>query len=205
MTDTNTLAPPLDPYRAPQSATRDAFEPLEGDRSAHPWRRYFAKFIDLTVLSFSVMFVGVIALVLLLPNQAAAMMKPLDNQLVAGIVMLLFWIPLEAVLVSFANTPGRWIYGLRVRTMHGERLAFGQSLLRAGLLSVQGLGLSIPIFALVAQIVAYRRLKSSGSTLWDDQVGTEVVHAEMGTGRMVVAALATVGLVVGVVFLTALG
>ena len=205
MTDTNTLAPPLDPYRAPQSATRDAFEPLEGDRSAHPWRRYFAKFIDLTVMSFGALFSLGIVLAFLVPERIPALMKPLDNQIIAGLVMIVLWIPLEAMLVSFANTPGRWIYGLRVRTLHGERLAFGQSMLRAGLLSVQGLGLSIPIFALVAQILAYRRLKASGSTAWDDQVGTEVVHAEMGTGRMVVAVLATVGVVAGVVFLTALG
>ena len=167
----------------------------------HPWRRFFARIID-SCGGLLLIFPIVYALALLSPTKAIYFAKLLENQFIAGFVIFALWVPMEATLLSTAgNTPARFLFGISVRTISGQKLSFSQALSRSFQVLLKGVGLGIPFVSIFTQIFAYRRLVRTGTTLWDTANDSVVSHKEWGTGRALLCTLA----VVSVLILTGIG
>lgn len=177
------------------------------DTTAHPWRRYFAKMIDVWVMGLPPLFIIALIIAVIAPEASEGFERLVDNSFVALIVVFGCWLFWEALLLSlFGSTPGRLLLGLKVRDARsGARLSFGTALTRGVLVLVQGMAVGVPIIALVTHICAYNRLTSTNTTLWDASSDSIVGAQPFGALRtalvtVIVASLMIlmlVGVVVG--------
>lgn len=116
----------------------------------------------------------------------------LSNQIIAGIILIFVWAPLDAILLSsIGNTPGRWIFGISVRKNGGEKLVFSEAMERATKVALLGMGLGIPIVAFFTQYSSYKQLTKNGVSTWDRDIGSVVTHTEWGALRYIVCIAAT--------------
>ncbi len=155
-------------------------------REYHPWRRFFARTIDLFFISliFIVTFLSLGAV--FFPRTVNVIIQALGNPLISGVVVYLLWVPVEAFFIYRRGaTPGKWLFGIRVLRASGETLSYPDALQRTFLVWIKGDGLGIPIVALVTRIFAYKRLMKTGTTLWDADIGSVVTHSEFGTVRTI--------------------
>jgi uncharacterized RDD family membrane protein YckC len=117
--------------------------------------------------------------------------------LVLNLVLTLIWIPAEAAFLSrFGATPTKWLFGIRVVHSSGQFLSYSQALKRSFLVWIQGMGLGIPFVALFTQLFAYRRLTTTGMTLWDTSTSAVVTHKQWGVLRAVMCTAVVFGVVV---------
>ncbi|MFC7411547.1 RDD family protein [Hydrogenophaga atypica] len=150
----------------------------------HPWRRLFARAIDICTAGLVLFMLLVFAFSATMPEQAAGFAKAIENPIIASVVLYLIWLPAEALLLSlFGTTPAKWLFGIRVAHPGGNLLSFAAALNRSFLVFVQGVGFGIPFVALFTQLFAYRRLTKTGTTLWDTSTTTVVLHKKWGVFR----------------------
>jgi hypothetical protein len=143
----------------------------------HPWRRYFAKQVDVFIFSFGSMFLLMVLLEITSPDAARRLGEGLDNPVVGAAISVFFWGLCEWVcLAMFGGTPGRALYGIRLRRMDGSPLGSEKAFSRAFLVGIKGLGLGIPIVALFTCLVGYNVLTKEGRSTWDADLGTRVSH-----------------------------
>jgi len=154
----------------------------------HPWLRWLARVVDMTITAFVLgMVVGIVA-----PSSTM-----LDSGLGASIVVLLVWMVAEPfVLTHFENTPGKALLNIKLRTADGRSLKLDQAFQRSARVWFFGLGAGLPIVSLITLIVAYNKLTREGITSWDRAGEFSVTHGPIGTGRMV-----AIGLFIGFYFL----
>lgn len=161
----------------------------------HPWRRFFARSLDgaLATIGFGVL------IVLLAPSW-------LDQpDLIFAAPIYLGWAALEASMLSVVGaTPARWLFGIRVLAAEtGRPLPIARSLKRVVIVWVAGLGLTIPLVALVTQAMAYHRLTTTGTTIWDRSSEAIVTHTEWSAARAFVCT-ACIALVLGIIIVAAI-
>lgn len=172
----------------------------------HPWRRFFARTVDISTAGFVLTFLLIFALSTAMPEQAEGFVKGIQNPIIAGVVLYLVWLPAEAMLLSmFGTTPAKWLFGIRVAHPGGELLSFSASLNRSFLLFFQGVGLGIPFIALFTQLFAYRRLTKTGTTLWDTSASAVVLHKKWGVFRALFCTTAVFGVLILMSALDAVG
>ncbi|HEV2214082.1 MAG TPA: RDD family protein [Terracidiphilus sp.] len=174
--------------------------------SSHAWRRYFARGVDTTLVMGVVVFVLlmfslIVVVIVDRPGfQAyAAWVNGLAkmNRFLDTILTIVLWLPIEALLLStLGTTPGKWIFGIRVRTRAGNLLRYWTALSRAARVFFQGMALSIPFLSLITLFVSYDRLVKTGSTPWDRDLKANVGYAKMTELRLagcIVAAIIWAG------------
>ena len=159
---------------------RDIVEP-------HPWRRYFARAIDLTLVGLMVSFVQFVLLHHNLVNISKG-----ENVLcgLAGWGLLVLIEPL--LLARFGTTAGKWCMGITVTRPDGERLSYGEALERTAAVWLYGAGLGISIVELVCNYRSYRRYMNGEELAWES--GSIERFDERGTGRMVLLYAASTAL-----------
>ena len=159
---------------------RDVAEP-------HPWRRYFARAIDLTLVGLMVSFVQFVLLHHNLVNISKG-----ENVLcgLAGWGLLVLIEPL--LLARFGTTAGKWCMGITVTRPDGERLSYGEALERTAAVWLYGAGLGISIVELVCNYRSYRRYMNGEELAWES--GSIERFDERGTGRMVLLYAASTAL-----------
>ena len=161
----------------------------------HPWRRLFARTVDICTAGLVLFMLLIFAFSATMPEQAAGFAKAIENPIIASVVLYLIWLPAEALLLSlFGTTPAKWLFGIRVAHPGGNLLSFAAALNRSFLVFVQGVGFGIPFVALFTQLFAYRRLTKTGTTLWDTSTTAVVLHKKWGVFRAL-ACTAAVGAV----------
>lgn len=145
-----------------------------------PWPRYFARTIDALLFGTIVMFVFVIVLALTTETGAdrvIALSEGIGGLLLSNVlVFVLAMLPI-ACLLAFAQTPGKWLFGIRVRNLDGSRLGLAKALKREAWVLVRGIGLAIPVVTLFTHIASFSSLKDDGITAWDQALGCDVQHA----------------------------
>ncbi len=150
----------------------------------HPWRRLFARTVDICTAGLVLFMLLIFAFSATMPEQAAGFAKAIENPIIASVVLYLIWLPAEALLLSlFGTTPAKWLFGIRVAHPGGNLLSFAAALNRSFLVFVQGVGFGIPFVALFKQLFAYRRLTKTGTTLWDTSTTAVVIHKKWGMFR----------------------
>jgi uncharacterized RDD family membrane protein YckC/predicted RNA-binding Zn-ribbon protein involved in translation (DUF1610 family) len=157
-----------------------------------PWVRYWARAIDILIGSTIIGFtIGLIAV--LISTEPYHALRKL-NEYIFGIICLLIWIPIEALLLStWGYTPGKWLFKVTIRDQHGNKLTFQEAINRAGSVTLAGMGLGFPIISLITLAFAYSRLKNEGKTLWDRSGNFVVTHQEIGTQRVIIGMVFIIG------------
>lgn len=145
-----------------------------------PWVRYWARMLDICVLSFPI---G-----LLLGIFAPHFVTPKSNDALLGIVALFFYIFVEALLLSsFGTTPGKWLFKIQLAHTSGNPISYSQAMTRALKVWWRGLGIGFPIVGLITNVIAYERLKRYGITSWDREGDFVVAHEKIGIARILIA------------------
>lgn len=145
-----------------------------------PWPRYFARMID--VLLFGMVGMLVIGVVMALATAMSeermlAATAGVGGLLLSNVLMYLLALLPIACLLAFAQTPGKWLFGIRVRNADGSRMRLWTSLKREAWVVVRGIGLGLPLVTLFTQISSFTDLKEEGITAWDRKLGCQVQHA----------------------------
>lgn len=158
----------------------------------HPWRRFFARTVDLMSIGILIFLLFSFSIGYLFPQNIDGFLKFIENPIGAAIVLYVLWLPFEALfLFLVGTTPAKWVFGIRVTTPTGENLSYGQALQRVFLVFVQGEGFGIPLVTLFTRLFAYRRLTKTGTTLWDTSVGSVVTHKKWGVIRAIASVFVT--------------
>jgi len=150
----------------------------------HPWRRFFARTLDILTLGLLLFFIFVILIATLFPNNFTVYQNLLENEIFAGVFIYILWLPVEAAFLSASGTtPSKWLFGISVLDANGEKLSYSDALKRTAHVWFAGEGLGIPLITLFTRIFAYRRLTKTGTTSWDESVNSVVHHKEWGFFR----------------------
>ncbi|HET7563197.1 MAG TPA: RDD family protein [Rhodanobacteraceae bacterium] len=135
------------------------------------WRRYFARMLDTIVLGSLVWFALATFLAAFVPDAYQALyghVSLLNNPVSRTFLTFVVVIPVEAwILGMTGTTAGKWLFGVRVTHADGRAIGFLRALRREGRVFLQGLALGIPLFSMIAMIVAFIRLKDDGVAGWD--------------------------------------
>ena len=133
-----------------------------------PWRRFFARYFDLTLYSAIWVALG-FALLQKGPATETGSAWMSAGSLVSLILMIL----IEPLLLKvWGTTPGKWLLGLSVRNNTGSKLTYGEGFYRTLQALWYGIGFTIPIFNLVRGYKCYYDC-TDGKTLeweWDSEL-----------------------------------
>ncbi|UCC71526.1 MAG: RDD family protein [Gemmatimonadota bacterium] len=169
-------------YRATAPATPfaayDAYasEAALADPGPHPWRRWFARIIDMTVAGFALgIVVGIFA-----PSSTI-----FDSSFAGTIFVLVFWMLAEPfVLVNFENTPGKALLNIHLKTAEGRSLKLDQAFRRSARVWFFGLAGGLPLISLFTMAASYSKLTREGITSWDGAESIAVSYGPVGSGRI---------------------
>lgn len=128
----------------------------------HPWRRYFARSLDISIYSLIWCAIGQLALrwnpTVSFPARILEIYIPLAMMLI-----------IEPILLSsFGTTPGKLIFGLRVEGTNSNKPTFGQALERTWTVFGSGTGYNIPFYNLYRLYKSYKACKENDPLKWDD-------------------------------------
>lgn len=160
----------------------------------HPWRRYFARSLDLTLAGLAVSLM-----------RFCVFRQPLDDGAGARIVQLILsWTVLmvtEPFLLHFwGTTVGKRLFGIRVVSIRtGEKLGLSEAFSRTGMVFACGDGASIPLVNIGCNIYSYYRYAVKGEPLAWEEDNTEQ-FSDM-TWRAPAGYVLAVAAVVGVTYL----
>src|SRR3546814_7408114 len=105
--DPNAPSPVSANYVQESSSPVDKSKSFLGGKH-HPWRRLFARTVDICTAGFVLFLLLIFAFSAAMPVQAAGFAKAVENPIVASIVLYLVWLPAEALLLSlFGTTPAK--------------------------------------------------------------------------------------------------
>jgi len=187
----------VSPYSPPTSEAAAIELPIAtSGPQVRPWIRYWARTFD------TVVFVIVFGIVLgfLLP-QILEIHDTVFNMI--ALAAMAFYE--SACLAIFSTTPGKALFRIRVCRRDGTPPGLGTALLRSLRVFIKGVGLGIPLVALITQIVGYQTLNRDGITSWDKQADLIFAHREIPTWLGIVIVLAFFGLLGVFAYLAYLG
>ena len=135
----------------------------------HPWKRYFARYIDISIIHMLLSFVAIVVL----------RIRPINGTLYTildlAIISHLLMIPIEGILLHFwGTTPGKWIFGIRVESVHGGNLSVSEAMLRSWNVLCYGYGFTIPIYNIWRLYQSYREYKDEFLSSWDREFDAEL-------------------------------
>ena len=146
------------------------------------WSRYFARMLDVLVFSLLVGIVAAVAGTLAAPEATDEVIAVMDSSrlwtMVADLASFVIALPLIAMSLVLGQTPGKWLFGIRVRGPQGDKLRLSSALHRELLVWTRGLALGLPLLSFVTLVMSYARLTEDGATAWDRRVGSQVSHVE---------------------------
>ncbi len=113
----------------------------------HPWQRWLARMLDMTLYSTVL---EVLWLVLLRDQSLMRLGEGgILLQWILGLIGLAFALAVEPLWLHYWGwTPGKWVFGLKLRNERGEKLSLAEGLRRGCAVAWEGYGLNIPIYSL---------------------------------------------------------
>lgn len=146
----------------------------------HPWRRYFARILD--VMVFGTMTFSIIGMVfyVMAPSTADDLFSSLEEpggQIFDMILTTFVATFFSAAFIGFIGTSiGKWIFGIKVTDQSGKPIGFKKAWDRELKVWFRGLGMGIPLVVLFTTISAYQKLRKNGATSWDEEMGLKVSY-----------------------------
>lgn len=110
----------------------------------HPWQRLFARLLDMRLYGavFDLLWM------LLLRDQRIPMASGVLGW-VLELLLLVFTLAVEPFwLHNWGWTLGKWVFGLKIRDVNGEKLTLAQGFQRSYVLAWEGYGLNIPLWGM---------------------------------------------------------
>jgi uncharacterized RDD family membrane protein YckC len=160
----------------------------------HPWRRYFARGLDISI--YEVLWSAFIALVLHMNlTERGALGNILDAFVTTAMMLALepLWLRL------FGTTPGKAVFGLKIEAPGGGRLSYGEGLVRTWGVIGAGMGYNIPIYNIIRLWKSYKLCSGREEQPWDESVSYVIKDTKrrrialyIGAGAAVIAAIALV-------------
>ncbi len=130
-----------------------------------PWRRFLARTVDIGI--YSLVFDAVLILLFQMITSRRSFFETVLVTIAVTILMLLIE-PL--LLMKFATTPGKAIFGLEVKSPEGNQLSYEEGFRRTLGVIRYGLGFQIPIYNLVRGYKSYKALEEEEILPWDEEV-----------------------------------
>ncbi len=167
---------------------------------ASPWRRYWARSLDI----FASTFLAATLVGALWPSLLSQMTAAAGQKGIIVLILLPFAFAMDALICwALGNTPGKAIAGIKVLRNGGRRrLSAAAYLGRNFGVYVFGFALGLPLVSLFTLVYGYRRAADGDPSTWDRFVGSRVYALSDGGLRTWITAAAYV---LGVVALFALG
>lgn len=131
---------------------------------ANPWRRYFARALDLTI--YTTIWFAVFFLVLRWNPATNGFLQLFNTFLSCGTMLLI-----EPLLLSkLGTTPGKWLFGLELYALQGNKLTYSAAFTRTRLLFQDGLGYFIPIYSIYRHYKSYVACRDHEMLPWDENI-----------------------------------
>ena len=163
--DFATLDAPRYLNRLNRPADQPGFFDLRSDAAptvSHPWRRYFARSLDLGLCSL--LWMAVCLFLFRWHPDNTWPIRLLNSYAAYGILLVL-----EPVLLcTWGYTPGKWIFGLAVRSPLGQKLTWGKAVDRTWGVFARGEGYGIPFYRLWRKYKCYCQCKDGEPEAWEE-------------------------------------
>lgn len=179
------------------SANADKWEPKpvpEFHRAVpvHPWKRYFARMIDLSIIQILLQLIVIVVL----------RIRPINGLLYTildyAIVSHLLMIPVEGLLLHYwGTTPGKWIMGIRIESVNGGNLSVTNAMMRSFDVLRSGYGFTIPIYYIWRLYQSYKSYCDDFQTEWDQIHEAEPVFEYYYSPRKIAAMILAVLVLIG--------
>lgn len=116
----------------------------DGLRGPHPWRRFWARYLDLMLMALAWQVLQFQVLHWYMPT--LWFRDQLQTVVSVGLSWVLLLLVEPILLCTWGYTPGKWLLGLRVRQLDGRKLSWDQAVERLFLVLWRGQGLCIPLY-----------------------------------------------------------
>lgn len=134
-----------------------------------PWRRFFARSLDLGLLATLLN----LCLSILSPMKASS--SSLAWSLLETYLCWMFLFLLEPLFLSkWGKTPGKWLFGLSIHQKDGSLLTRSQAFERLVMVFRTGEGYAIPFYSLYRNYKCYEIYTQEDSLPWDSDLCYEV-------------------------------
>jgi uncharacterized RDD family membrane protein YckC len=154
------------------------------DRKPHPWRRYFARTIDVYVAF-------ILIVVLVCGGWAAVNFNSFKKFILAsdflnrwtemflGMGAYFFSMFVNAVFIGFTGgTFGKWLFGVYVVGENSKPIGFIKALKREFFIWWAGIAFAIPIVAQILLFLNYDNLLKDRITYWDKKMELTVLYRD---------------------------
>ena len=140
-----------EPIQLPEERRKDEVASDVANKVRSPWRRYFARLLDISLYTYFVMAFQAIVF------HANMLTRSTFGNFLDTFIAFLIMMLVEPVLLSkLGTTPGKWLLGLRVTGTTGQPLSYLDALSRTVTVFWRGFGLNIPIYNLFRLWRAYK-------------------------------------------------
>ena len=140
-----------------------------------PWRRYAARWLDLLIYG---LLWNAIARCIFRLNLGSGIYANWLFTLLDTAVGVLLMLLIEPVLLHFwGTTPGKWLFGLRVRAENGEKIAYRTAFARTWLVYTDGMGWYLPLW-IIYKLWKNYQLCQREEMPWDEENGCRIVMRE---------------------------
>ncbi|WP_421781954.1 RDD family protein [Kiloniella litopenaei] len=152
------------------------------DVSPHPWRRYFARWVDISIYA-NLIFSPLLAK--FTPddlNKYSEQLSLLELIAILIIVPVIFFgvvaIVNTVLIGAFGTTVGKCLLGIKVLGKDNRGLTIQSTAKREALVYIKGFALGLPVLSLIAQMYGYFDLTMDKQTVWDKELNTTIAHRE---------------------------
>lgn len=158
------------------------------DTTAHPWRRFGARFFDM-MLSKLLSLVVVFAVILALPVDVSrsfillvgSQPTPVQLIIIGSVLTTIISVLINAVQIGLVGSSiGKWFFGVKVLNSEHKPMGFKLAFKRELMVLYRGLGFNIPIILAITKLISYVKLRQNGITSWDRDLHCIVLHKSMG-------------------------
>jgi len=132
-------------------------------RPGHPWRRYFARMLDMLLYELACWLITVEVL----------QVNPIIRQTEYSLLSLL--VAVAAVLLAeplmfhlWGTTPGKWLFGITVRDVWGRKPSYWDGVVRNGRMLWSGYGFFVPIYNLCRLYRCYKACAQGEELPWEE-------------------------------------
>ncbi len=149
------------------SASHSFQEPVK--KQAHPWRRYFARMLDYSLLGALLEFILVVVLRIRPFNDGA--------EALVGFATYFIAIPVFAALLHFwGTTPGKWVMGIKIENINGGKLSYYDAFVREKDIIWHGLGFFFPILSWWRLYASYKEDSAGEENYWNHT--SEIIYVD---------------------------
>lgn len=178
------------PPELPKPTTREHLIALP---LAGPWRRFFARLVDLWVIALPASFAAAFALSAVSPAFGLWIQRPGSEYAFGWLILPLVLLVEVGIVALFGTTLGKALLGVTVTTVGAQRPTAAQYLQRQLGVYWYGLGTGFPLVFLFTMVRQHGRLKAGGQARYDE--GKFNVKApKLGALRALSAVVVVIGL-----------